>query len=212
MANALTGRRAYLLSLGLLLSGGALLVLIGRRPALPAKTGYFRSIPREIHGWRGRDLPVSERDLKILGSSRLLFRQYRKGERAVNLYLLESSSNRVSFHPPEYCFIGARAVMLKKGLTRIRGAEEIGPAWRYLFRGSGGESLVYYWYFCAGKFTSSYYYQQLQVILNYVRKRPRPAFLLRLSVEGKFREEEGDAIIADFVREVLPEIKRYLEK
>ncbi len=212
MAGALTNRRAYLLSLALLLSGAALQAVVVPRPSSPAGTEYFRSIPRDIQGWRGRDLPVSQRNLNILGRSRLLFRQYRKGDEAVNLYLLESSYNRVSFHPPEYCFVGAKEAMLEKGLERVPGAEELGPAWRYLFRGAGGESLVYYWYSCGGKFTTNYYYQQLQVIWNNFRKRSQPAFLVRLSVEGKFRKEEGDAIIGDFVREALPEIIFSLDK
>jgi len=212
MAGALTSRRACLLSLLLLL--GAVLAS-GRFtavPSSPAGREALRQIPLDIREWRGRDLPASERDLALLGGAGLLFRQYRKGREVVNLYLLESSRNRASFHPPEYCFVGAKAAMLKKSLTRIRGAEELGPAWRYLFRDPGGNSLVYYWYFCGGRFTSSYYYQQLQVILNYLRKAPRPAFLLRLSVEGKFPEEEGDAIIGDFVREAVPRIVPYLKK
>ncbi len=212
MAGALTNRRAYLLSLALLLVGGIVLRWnLGESPP-PAERGRFRNLPLDIQGWRGRDLPVSQRNLNMLGRSRLLFRQYRKGDAAVNLYLLESSYNRVSFHPPEYCFVGAKEVMLEKGLVFVPGAEEFGPAWRYLFRGGGGESLIYYWYSCGGKFTPNYYYQQLQVILNNLRKHPQPSFLLRLSVEGKFRKDEGDAIIGGFVREALPEIIFYLDK
>lgn len=212
MATPLTGRRAYLGGLLLVLLAGSLVWLIDRdrEDILPA--GDLGRLPLEIGDWIGEDIPVGARERAILGTDNLLLRLYRKGDWFLYLYLLECSSNRASFHPPEYCYVGGRTELVERGRKTVfwEGGEV--PAHRMVFLGPRGKSLVYYWYTYGERVLGDYYRQQLLIITNVLLGRPRPALLVRVSVEGAFPEEVGEEMIADFSRSVLPAIERDLLK
>lgn len=210
MAAPLTGRRAYLIGLFLVLLSGFLTLLIerGREDILPA--GDLDRLPLQIGDWRGEDIPVSDRDRAILGTDNLLLRLYRKGEWFLYLYILECSSNRATFHPPEYCYVGGRTEMVGRGREDVSWGGGVVPAQRMVFLGPRGKSLVYYWYTYGRRILGDYYRQQLMIITNILLGRPRPALLVRVSVEGAFPVETGDEMIDDFARSFLPALDRYL--
>ena len=79
-----------------------------------------------------------------------------------------------------------------------------------VFLGPRGRSLVYYWYTFGDSFLGGYYRQQLRIVAAALLGRPRPALLIRVSVEGAFDPETGDEMIADFSRSALPAIDRWL--
>jgi EpsI family protein len=210
MAAPLTARRAYLTALFLVLLTGLLLWLItlGREDILPA--GELDRLPLRIGEWKGEEIPVSERDRVVLGTENLILRLYRKGEWFLYLYILECSSNRATFHPPEYCYVGGRTELVERGRKLIRWEGGEIPAHRLVFLGPRGKSLVYYWHTFGEKILSSYYRQQLMIVAANLVRRPRPALLVRVSTEGAFDPETGDRIIADFARSLLPALQRYL--
>jgi hypothetical protein len=81
-----------------------------------------------------------------------------------------------------------------------------------VFLGPRGKSLVYYWYTYGDKILGDYYRQQLLIIGNILLGEPRPALLVRVSVEGAFDPEIGDEMVADFARSLLPALEQYLLK
>ncbi len=210
MAAPLTARRACLAALFLVLAAGLLARLItrGRDDILPA--GNLDRLPLTIGEWSGQELPVSDRERAALGTENLILRLYRKGEWFLYLYILECSSNRATFHPPEYCYVGGRTELVERGREAVRwGGGEI-PAHRLVFLGPRGKSLVYYWYTFGEKILGSYYRQQLLIIAANLIRRPQPALLVRVSIEGAADLETGDALIADFARSALPALERHL--
>lgn len=210
MAAPLTVRRAYFCGLFLVLAAGFLGWLLerGREDVLPA--GDLDRLPLKVGDWSGEDIPVSARDRAILGTDNLLLRLYRKGDRFLYLYILECSSNRASFHPPEYCYVGGRTELVERGRETVGwGGGEI-PAHRMVFLGPRGKSLVYYWYTYGEKILGDYYRQQLLIIGNVLLGKPRSALLVRVSVEGAFAPETGDEMVADFARSLLPALDRHL--
>lgn len=211
MAAPLTARRAYLAALLLVLAAGLLARLItrGREDILPA--GNLVGLPLTIGEWRGEELPVSDRERAALGTENLILRLYRKGDRYLYLYVLECSSNRATFHPPEYCYVGGRTELVERGRAPVgREGGEV-PAHRLVFLGPRGKSLVYYWYTFGEKILGSYYRQQLLIIAANLVGRPRPALLVRVSIEGAADLETGDKLIADFAGSLLPALQRYLD-
>ncbi len=210
MAAPLTLRKTYLIALVLVLVSGVQVFRIdrGREDILPA--GDLDRLPLRIGDWTGEEIPVSARDRAILGTDNLILRLYRKGDRFLYLYILECSSNRATFHPPEYCYVGGRTEMIGRGREVIDWPGGEVPAHRMVFLGPRGRSLVYYWYTFGEEILGSYYRQQLRIIASALLGRPRPALLVRVSVEGAFDLETGDEMIADFSRAVLPAIDRYL--
>ncbi len=208
MAAALTPRRAYLGALTLVLLVIFLAHLAGRGEFLPA--GDLDRLPLRIGEWRGENIPVSERERAVLGTENLLLRLYRKGEGLLYLYILESASNRATFHPPEYCYVGGRTELVERGRAVVRWEGGEVPAHRMVFLGPRGKSLVYYWYAFGDRILGSYYRQQLLVIAANLLRRPRPALLIRVSTEGVVDPARGDELITDFARSALPAIERYL--
>ncbi|MFH1038473.1 MAG: exosortase C-terminal domain/associated protein EpsI [PVC group bacterium] len=212
MAAPLTPRRAYIISLALLLIGAGLIALFRAGSGERGPAGGLARLPLRIDGWIGREIPVPDRERAFLGTENVILRQYRQGGDAVNLYILECSSNRASFHPPEYCYVGGRTEMAEKGMRTIRYDGKTITAHRFVFLGPRGRSLVYYWYSFGGRFLADYYRQQLHVVASIIFGRPQPALLIRMSVEGTFEMDRGEAAIAAFVREAMPAVTEFLRE
>jgi EpsI family protein len=210
MDASMTGRHAYIISLVLLLVTAAILLLYGRGREMELPVGNLNILPLMINDWVGEEIMVSDRDKRLLGTKNVLLRRYRRGRYTVNLYVLECASNRASFHPPEYCYVGGRTEMIEKGYRTVRWGGESVNAHRFLFMGPRGRSLVYYWYTFGEKILSSYYRQQLDVISSNILGEPQSALLIRISVDGSFTTEIGDQIITNFASEIMPEIIRYI--
>ncbi len=210
MVAPLTRNRAYIISLLLLLLGAAFRELFSAGSGAGGTGLDLTRLPLRIDGWIGQEIPVSQRDRSLLGTESMILRRYRKEGDAVNLFILECSSNRASFHPPEYCYVGGRTEMVERGRTMLYWDGGEVSSHRFLFRGPRGKSLVYYWYAFGGRFTTDYYRQQLYIVAAVILGRPAPALLIRLSVEGTFDPARGDAIIAAFAREAIPVIRKYL--
>jgi EpsI family protein len=210
MDAAMTGRRAYIISLVLLLITAAILLLHGRGRGIEPPFGNLKILPLMINDWVGEEIMVSDRDKRLLGTENVLLRRYRKGRYTVNLYVLECASNRASFHPPEYCYVGGRTEMIERGFRTVGWGVESVNAHRFLFMGPRGRSLVYYWYTFGEKILSSYYRQQLNVISSNILGDPQSALLIRISVDGSFSTEIGDQIISDFAGEIMPAIVGYI--
>jgi EpsI family protein len=210
MGTSLTVRRAYIIGLILLLLTAAVLWLYGRSRDIELPVGNLKNLPLRINDWGGEEILVSDRDKRLLGTENVLLRRYRKGGYTVNLYVLECASNRASFHPPEYCYVGGRTEMVEKGFRMIRWEGESIKAHRFLFMGPRGRSLVYYWYTFGDRIISSYYRQQLHVISSNILGYPKSALMVRISVDGSFLIEIGDQIIADFAGELMPLIEEYI--
>ena len=94
--------------------------------------------------------------------------------------------------------------MVERGLRSVSWGQENVTAHRFVFAGPHGDSLVYYWYSFGSRFITSYYRQQMLIVFHQLIGRPRPALLIRLSLEGRFDPEAGDRIVEAFVREVFP--------
>ena len=210
MDASMTGRRAYIINLVLLLVTAAILLLYGRGREMELPVGNPKVIPLRINDWVGEEIMVSDRDKRLLGTENVLLRRYRRGRYTVNLYVLECASNRASFHPPEYCYVGGRTEMIEKGYRMVRWGGESVNAHRFLFMGPRGRSLVYYWYTFGERILSSYYRQQLDVISSNILGDPQSALLIRISVDGSFTTDIGDQIIADFASEIMPVIVGYI--
>jgi|GEM_PF-1435543 len=210
MGASLTGRRAYIISLCLLLLTAALFWLYGRGRGVELSIDSLGNLPLRINGWEGEEIPVSDRDKRLLGTENVLLRRYQKEGFTVNLYVLECASNRASFHPPEYCYVGGRTEMIENGFRFIRWGGDSIKAHRFLFMGPRGRSLVYYWYTFGDRILSSYYRQQLHVITSNILGSPQSALLVRISVDGSFLIEDGDRIIADFAAGLMPVITEYI--
>ncbi|MEA1928482.1 MAG: EpsI family protein [Candidatus Auribacterota bacterium] len=212
MASSLNKKWAYILSMVLLLISAVILCLSGMGSRRESSADDLRNIPLKIDNWEGEEMLVSARDKRLLGTENVILRRYRQGIYNVSLYLLECASNRASFHPPEYCYVGGRTEMVEEGERELEWEGGTIESHRFLFRGPHGMSLVYYWYSFGDRILSSYYRQQFSIIISTFLGTPRPALLIRVSIDGNFDIETGDRVIADFVGEIMPPIIEYIRR
>jgi EpsI family protein len=165
----------------------------------------FGDFPRKVSGWEAVDIPVAGAKREALGDFPLLFRQYRAGGRAVNLYLVSGGGDRAALHPPEYCYVGGSTELTEEGARELPdGRGGTFRARRFVAGGPRGRSLVYYWYTFGDRVITSYLEQQALIVIGRLLGRTPSAYLVRISVEGEFDPEEGDRAIEDFVRAALP--------
>lgn len=204
MATSLSSKWACLASIVVLLLANFLFFAVRRSRQEAEPTSSLRRLPLMINGWEGREFPIPEKKLEMLGTSNVILRQYRKGAWVVELYIAESATNRSAFHPPEYCYVGGRTELITRGLTELFWGGSRVAANRMVFQGPRGKSLVYYWYTFGGRSVASYYRQQVSLIISNLLGKSQSAFLVRLSVEEDSSPGGGEAAIRGFAREGLP--------
>ena len=144
MASFLTGRKAYIISMIVLLGAIFLLIAARRSVRWSGISIDLKKLPMEVNGWEGEEMPLPERALSALGTSNVILRRYRKNSNSVRLYILESSGNRASFHPPQYCYVGGRTEMIERGTRTVSWPGKRIRAYRFIFLGPRGKSMVYY--------------------------------------------------------------------
>lgn len=76
---------------------------------LPLDTAADRLalVPLEAGEFRGREVALNERELKVLGRVDHLHREYEMAGRSVYVTLIDGSRDRHAVHDPRYCFRGA---------------------------------------------------------------------------------------------------------
>lgn len=207
-----------ILILAFILFAGCVLALsLSSQKAGPEKN-YIDSFPLNIGDWKAEKIPINDEDLRILGTRNVLLADYRKSpaqNKIVQLLIVLSSTDRSSFHPPEYCFIGSGAQLLKKDSYQVKvGAdrEEIEMN-RLLFKMEMNlEMLIFYWYDTGKSATRSYYSQQAKLIPKILAgKRPFGA-MIRLQVEVKNRDlDQANKTVEEFLLNAYPVITRFIK-
>ncbi len=90
------------------------------------RLGSLHTVPLEVDGWRGRDVPQTNREVFILlQPDEYVFRRYCHDTECVWLSLIGSHQAK-SFHPPDICYkadgwgvsVGSEPVNLKAGKIR----------------------------------------------------------------------------------------------
>jgi EpsI family protein len=150
-------------------------------PALDVKLLEF---PMQVGEWTGTDMPMDKRVYEILGTDKVLLRQYadKKDER-VWLAVVYGEQKRQSFHPPEYCYLGGGNVeLLNKEITKIKIDEQKSMDVNKLtFQMGKYKQLVLYWFTAGDLMTENYYKQQIYFVMNQLKYRKSGGTLVRVS-------------------------------
>lgn len=150
----------------------------------PAEESSVCSLPMEIDGWKGRDLPVEERSYQILETRNLILREYEKNGKKVYIYLIYSSDNRKVSHPPEVCFEGSGVTIIRKNRVKmpLDGADI--TANKLIVERGGIVNVVVYWYKAGNFYTANYMKQQAAIALHALKFKRTSGALIRVSAEA----------------------------
>lgn len=168
-------------------------------------------IPYEVNNWQGKDIELSEDIFQILGTDKVMLREYRNPEDdTIWLYLVYSEKNRTSFHPPEYCYIGGgNTELIEKDLVKIPIGEESLLANRLVFQTPRGMQMVIFWFTADKRMYASYYKQQLDLVLNTIKGKESQGVMVRLStyVQTEDKEEEFKKMKI-FIKDLIPYLRK----
>jgi EpsI family protein len=173
------------------------------------QANYAKNLPMDFAGWSGRDLPVSDIEIRILETEDILSREYsRVNEPLIFLAVVYAQENRKVAHPPEICLAG--------GGWEVEGKKtvEIGdgfPVVRLTTAHGLNREVFYYFYKSGDDLTESYLKQQITSALSIFSGAKASAALIRVSTYVRGGDvEAADRRLEEFTLKLLPQVKKVL--
>lgn len=209
-------RRSWVLVVLVTLSaGGALWLNRAVVPEMWNREIARGAMPQSLNiggvNWHSYDLKLDEGTLDVLETQDYLCRRYvRPGTPHMEFSIIFSGDNRKGTHPPDLCLAGAGEGIVAKGalLVDVKGPGAI--EFRELIIASGSVRQYFlYVYKCGSIYTSSFWKQQLVILLNGLTDRNASGALIRLSTPV-IGDDLDDARrrSSEFLRVAMP----YLDK
>jgi len=152
---------------------------------------YAQSLPSQIDGLTGTDIPMDQHTLDILETSDVLFREYTApGNPPYYLTVIFSENNRKVAHPPELCLSGGgNTVEEKKKILFDTDIKKSFDAQRLIVNHGYNKWMYLYWYKTGKLYSSHYMYQQLLASVTQLFYRKSSCALIRLSMPIPDSEE-----------------------
>jgi len=144
----------------------------------------IRKFPLTIGDWKGRDLPVTEREYEILETRNLISRAYTNpdGEN-IYLFIIYSETNRSVFHPPEVCLIGSGVTISDKKTDTVDLRKKSIIANKLYTEKNGRKDVALYCYKTGNFYTNSYYVQQALFAFNQLFGKNRGGATIRVTTQ-----------------------------
>lgn len=126
-------------------------------------TSEAPEFPRRIESWAGRDVPVSDRTIELLGTDEILNREYRDRSGArVHLCVVRSRGERGRVHPPEVCFRGWGYEVEETSRVIVEAEGDSFEANLLRLHKPDRRIIALYWYRHGDRRTASFLGQQLR--------------------------------------------------
>ena len=171
---------------------------------------YARRVNLQLDGWSGTEREIDEHTVAILETDDVVDRRYTKpGEPWVDLTIIFAKEQRKAAHPQEICLKGAGYNI--QGYSRptiptgIQNPSHI-PVVKLRLEKNQTKYLVYYWYKCGSRYTSSYYWENILIIASRITLRPANGALIKLTTPIDTDQATSEKRLEDFLTLVMPEI------
>ncbi len=174
----------FIIAVIILALTGCGVLFIGSLKKASALDVKLLEFPMQVGEWTGKEMPMDKRVYEILGTDKVLLRQYAdKKDEKVWLAVVYGEQNRQSFHPPEYCYLGGGNVeLLDKEIAKIMiDGQKSMDVNKLTFQMGKHKQLVLYWYTAGDLMTENYYKQQLYFVMNQLRYGKSGGTLVRVS-------------------------------
>lgn len=162
----------------------------------------IHTFPIDVGEWKGKELPITEKEYKILETRNLISREYtnRAGEK-LYLLIIYSETNRSVFHPPEVCMIGSGLYIVDKQIDEFRvGGKSFTTNKLFAEKGAFKE-VILNCYKAGGVYTSNFYFQQSYLALHQMFGRGVPGATLRASMTSGTDQAATIAMLKRFMGE-----------
>jgi EpsI family protein len=183
-------------------------------------------LPMQIDRWRGRDVPLDNRVVSVLGVDDYLNREYAEST-YMGLYIgfYQSQRQGSSIHSPLNCLPGSGWNPVTRSFVSVPVAENAtdtnpGPATRtirinrILIQKGIDKAVVFYWYQAHGRVIASEYWGKFYTVLDAMRMNRTDGALVRVvsTIDGSGAQAEALAETEGtrFVQFIFPRLSRYL--
>jgi EpsI family protein len=178
------------------------------------------SLPLQIGDWTGKDVPISQEELDILGPGEYLNRNYENASEPqpkINLYIPFFPSQKAgdTIHSPDHCLLGAGFFPISREeiqLPRPDGSSI--PVRRYVVSKSGQPWLVLYWFQAHGRVVASEWWAKYFLIFDSIWMNRSDGGMVRL-MTPMLKGESPDAAqerLMKFGSQLLPLLDSYMPK
>ena len=204
----LMGERRYWIVVSILAVAAVCVIGIGQARSSVTFSIDLDKIPLEIGSWQGRELEVEKEIYEALETKDIIIRRYDKGKDSIYFTVVFSGENRQSFHPPELCYLGGSEVKLMdktKEEIPLDGGRSL-TANKLVMEAGKTTTRAWYWFAASDRFVSSYYLQQVYLMLAALRAKPLNGALIRISAVGNSQLVEAQA--KEFISQIYPYLER----
>jgi len=181
---------------------------------------HVGSLPYQIGGWTGTDIPIRQDELDILGPGEYLQRDYENAgqpQLEINVYIpfLPSQRTGDTIHSPDHCLLGAGWFPISREVIQL--AREDGsstPVNRYVVSKLGERLLVLYWFQAHGRVVASEWQAKYYLISDSIRMNRSDGGMVRLMTEMLDGEspDAAQARMMKFGSQILPLLDSYIPR
>jgi exosortase D (VPLPA-CTERM-specific) len=180
---------------------------------------HVGSLPLQIGGWTGKDKPISQEELDVLGPGEYLQRNYEDPTEteAINLFIPFFPSQRTgdTIHSPDHCLLGAGWFPISREMIQLRRPDgSLIPVKRYVVTKSGQRLLVLYWFQAHGRVVASEWQAKYYLISDSIYMNRSDGGMVRL-MTPMLDSESPDAAQARMMKlvwQLLPLLDSYIPK
>jgi EpsI family protein len=203
----------------MLLTTGIFLQARSRREVLPPRQ-QLNAFPSDLGNWTGRDVPMSQDVLNILGPGDFLVRVYRnqvQPQPYIDLFIAYFPSQRAgdTIHSPKHCLPGAGWLPVESRRVQIAlPGRAAFPANRYIIAKGVDRQLVLYWYLAHNRAVASEYWAKFYLVYDAMRMNRSDGSLIRLTTP-MFHNESADAAeqrLRAFAGQIVPNLDTYIPR
>jgi EpsI family protein len=202
-----------------LLSAGALFTVgIQAQRSLELRLPLAVGIPRELAGFSGRDVLMSDAEVKAAGVTAYLARTYAPAGAAAgappafSLYIgfYDRQTQGRTIHSPKNCLPGAGWEALAAGTARVATASGSVVVNRYLIQRAAQQALVLYWYQGRGRVEANEYRVKWDLLRDASLRRRSEEALVRVVVPVTTSDTSAARVAESIAGALMPALARSL--
>ena len=181
---------------------------------------HVGSLPSQIGGWTGIDIPIDKPTLDILGPGEYLLRDYENASQpnsTINLYIPFFPTQKAgdTIHSPDHCLPGAGWIPISREVIQLRLPDGSSiPVNRYVVSKTGERQLVLYWFEAHGRVVASEWSAKYYLISDSIHMNRSDGGMVRL-MTPMLEGESADAAQARMMKlgsQLLPLIDNYIPR
>ncbi len=175
------------------------------------------AVPNQFGQWTGKDRPIDDRVLEVLGSGEFLSRLYTsgQGEMPVDLFIgyFPSQRSGSSIHSPKNCLPGAGWYFDSSKHDVLTGDDgkpyKVGE---YVISNGSAKQYVIYWYQAHGRSVASEYWAKYYLVHDAIATNRTDGALVRVITPIGSAESLADARAraTGFAAQLAPQLHRFI--